>query len=138
MLHYQLTRALHFIGIILWMGGTITTAMLASYAAEQGAGVTAAARKVLLRIATPAMIAAWVGGLGMLIPLWSSTYARAGWMHGKLLLVLVASGLSGALSGTLRRAEGGTLPAAKVRAMGVLSLGLVVAVAVLAVLKPGA
>lgn len=135
---YLLTRALHFVGVILWMGGTISSVLLAAYAASVGVNVAGPTRRVLVTVATPAMIAAWLGGLGTLIPLWSTTYAHAPWMHGKLALVFLASGLSGAISGTLRRAESGEVPAAKLRGFAIALLFVTLAVIALAVIKPGA
>lgn len=140
MTHHLIVRAFHFFGIIFWVGGVVSLAMATALATNGGRETAQAARQVVLRIATPAMILAWVGGLGMLIPVWSDHYARAGWMHGKLFLVFVISGLSGALSGTFRKAANGEgdLPAGKLRglALGILALTLVVVG--LAVLKPGA
>lgn len=137
MLEYNLTRVFHFLGVILWMGGTIGSALVAAYAADAGANVAASARRVLRTVAVPAMLAAWLGGLGMALPVFSAVYARAGWFHGKLALVLVASGLSGAVSAVLRKSEGGEVPAGKLRGFAVGLLVIAVIVVVLAVLKPG-
>jgi len=135
--HLYLTRALHLIGAILWVGGTIGTLLAASYAASAGKNVATEARRVLRTLATPAMIATWLGGLGMVIPLWSDTYSHQPWLHAKLVLVFLASGMSGAVSATLRRAEGGELPAAKIRGFAVALLLITVAIVCLAVLQPG-
>jgi len=51
-------------------------------------------------------VLAFAGGLTMLALSWD-LYARAGWMHGKLLLVVIAAGLHGAISGKLRKMAGG-------------------------------
>jgi uncharacterized membrane protein len=43
----------------------------------------------------------------MLIPNFAETYASQGWMHTKLLLLLALAGVTGVLTGKLRRwAEG--------------------------------
>ena len=103
-----LLRALHLCGALMWIGGTATIAMAAIGldASSQKAGASAL-RSAMRRLATPGMLLAFVGGLGILIPSFTTVYARAGWMHTKLLLVLVAAGLSGAISGFLRRAANG-------------------------------
>lgn len=138
MLEYNLTRVFHFLGVALWLGATIASALLAAYAAEAGSNISAPARRVLRTVAVPAMLAAWLGGLGMAVPVFSEVYARAGWFHGKLTLVLVASGLSGAVSAVLRKSEGGEVPVAKLRGFAIALLVIAIVVICLAVLKPGA
>lgn len=136
-MHLYLTRALHLIGAILWIGGTISSLLVASYAASAGKNVATEVRRVLRTVATPAMLATWLGGLGMVIPLWSDTYSHQPWLHAKLVLVFLASGMSGAVSATLGRAEGSDVPAAKVRGFAIALLLVLLAVACLAVLQPG-
>ncbi len=138
MLQYNLTRIFHFAGVILWIGGTLASTLLAAYAAQAGTNVAAPARRLLRTIAVPAMLAAWLGGLGMALPVFSEVYARAGWFHGKLTLVLIASGLSGAISATLRKSEGGEVPQGKLRGFAIALLLLTIVIVALAVLKPGA
>lgn len=137
--HYVMTRALHFIGLVLWMGGTIAVALLAARAGNREASL--ASRSVLRGLATPAMVLTWLGGLGMLMPQWSAAYSHQGWMHAKLALVLVASGLSGAAAGMLKRAEqgeGNEVPYGKIRGMAFGLVAILVIVVGLAVAKPGA
>ena len=53
------------------------------------------------------MLFAFAGGFGMLIPNFAELYAKQGWMHTKLLLLLLLAGATGVLTGKLRRwAEG--------------------------------
>lgn len=136
-MHLYATRALHLIGAILWIGGTLGTLLVASYAATSGKNIAAEARRVLRTVASPAMVATWLGGLGMVIPLWSDTYSHQPWLHAKLTLVFLASGMSGAVSATLGRAEGGEVPASKIRGFAIALLLVVVAVVCLATLQPG-
>ena len=49
------------------------------------------------------MLLAFVGGFGMLIPNFTTLYAKAGWMHAKLTLVIILAGATGVLGGRLRR-----------------------------------
>jgi protoporphyrinogen IX oxidase len=133
-------RFLHFIGIIFWLGGAVTVAVAAAGLAGQAERSHAtAARAAALRVATPGMVLAWVGGLGMLVPYWSAVYARAGWMHGKLTLVLVAAALTGVLTGRLKRAAAGEgeLQPRKLRTLATILLVLTFTVAGLAVFRPG-
>ncbi len=132
-------RALHLFGAIAWIGGTAAIAMaaiaLTSTSQKEGAG---ALRQAMVRLVTPGMILAFVGGLGMLLPNFMTLYARAGWMHAKLLVVLVAAGLTGAISGFLRRAAAGQkdLPQSSLRVMGMVVLLLGLAAVILALIRP--
>lgn len=106
-MHLLWLKALHLVGAFLWLGTSIGVALVAAAAAgDQRAPVAALARRVALRIATPGLVLAFAGGLTMLALSWD-LYARAGWMHGKLLLVVIAAGLHGAISGKLRKMAGG-------------------------------
>lgn len=123
-------RALHLLGAILWIGGAVAVALSAAAVARDAKDGAAASalRRVALRVATPGMVLAWAGGLTLLVMGWAG-YQRAGWMHAKLLFVLVAAGLTGVLSARLRRwAAGGELAVASVRglAYGLLGLALLV------------
>ena len=133
---HLMLRTLHFIGGILWMGGIIASAMSAYHGASRA--TSAAARTVNLRLATPGMILAWIGGLGMLIPMFAEHYAKQGWMHGKLTLVLVASALSGVISGTLRKASASDeQPVGKLKNLAIAQTIVLLLIVFLAVWKPG-
>ena len=66
-------------------------------------GIAQVLRKVSLRVTTPAMLVAFAGGFGMLIPNFAEVYAKQGWMHTKLTLLVVLAGATGVLTGRLRR-----------------------------------
>ncbi|MEZ4287934.1 MAG: CopD family protein [Polyangiales bacterium] len=87
-------------------------------------------------VTTPSMIVAFAGGLGMLLPNFTALYAKAGWMHAKLLFVVLFAGVTGALSASLRKPEQSRRAAEK--KMALLIAVFVVVIASLAVLKPGA
>lgn len=135
----HLLRTIHLFGAIMWIGGTaaiaVTAIALPSSARKEGAS---ALRAAMLRIATPGMVLAFLGGLGILLPNFMTIYARAGWMHAKLLIVLVAAGLTGVISGFLRRAATGQreLPTAALRVMGTVVLLLGLAAVALVLLRP--
>jgi uncharacterized membrane protein len=135
-----LPRAAHFLGAILWIGGIVVVALAASMTADADrSAVARSLRSVVTRLVTPAMLLAWLGGLGMLIPNFTTLYARAGWMHGKLTLVLVAAGLSGVISGRLRRvSDGDTLDQGRMRVLGLGILAIAILAVGLAVWRPGA
>src|SRR5262245_32141456 len=99
------SRFLHLLGVILWIGGTLMAALIGSVLSEGGSREAfRAVHRSMLVLSSRGLILAWLGGLVMLAQGWSDYYARAGWMHGKLLLALVASGLTGVIHGRLRRA----------------------------------
>jgi putative membrane protein len=106
-----LAVATHLLGAILWVGGTATAAVVAIAASrEEGAARTAtlnAARRAVLMIATPGLLLTWIAGLSFLVPNFTTLYARAGWMHGKLTILLVITALTGVFTGRLRKAATG-------------------------------
>jgi uncharacterized membrane protein len=100
-------RYLHFLGITFWIGTAVAVAIAASAPTPWESGIAQALRKVTLRVTTPAMLVAFAGGIGTLVANFAEVYAKEGWMHAKLALLLVLAGATGVLSGKLRRwAEG--------------------------------
>ncbi|MCC6874685.1 MAG: CopD family protein [Sandaracinaceae bacterium] len=138
-----LAIATHIVGLILWVGGTASAALVAASvadAAEETRKVAyGAARKAVLFIGTPGVVLTWIAGLSVLLPDFSVLYARAGWMHGKLTVILLLTALTGVLTGRLRRAAKGT--AVSATTFSGLAIGLVLGAAIivfLAILRPGA
>lgn len=100
-------RYLHFLGITFWIGSAVAVAIAASAPSPMESGIAQSLRKISMRVTTPAMLFAFAGGFGMLIPNFAELYAKQGWMHTKLVLLLVLAGATGVLTGKLRRwAEG--------------------------------
>lgn len=119
-------RVLHVIGVTLWIGGVLSVGLVGAFASGDKKTLEAA-RHASLRVATPGMILAFVGGLAMFI-VSIDVYKSAGWVHIKLTLALVAAALTGVLSGKLRKAAAGTEVSAKALkglSFGVLGLALV-------------
>jgi len=96
-------RYLHFLGMAFWVGSAVGVALAAAAPTDGDLGVARALRKVTLWVTTPSMILAFIGGFGVLIPNFTAVYAKAGWMHGKLTLVILLAGATGLLTGRLRR-----------------------------------
>lgn len=142
MIFRDIAIATHLIGMALWVGGIATAALVAAAAARDAEGSRAtlvAARRAVLFLATPGMLLAWVAGLSWLVPNFTTLYARMGWMHGKLTILLVLTAITGVLTGRLRRAASGSKPPSAAL-FGGLGLAVVVLAAVtvfLAILKPG-
>lgn len=107
-MHQQIALIIHVLGVVLWIGGTATTAWTAASLVSDGEQkALSAVRKALLMLGAPGMLLAWLGGLAMLIAGWSR-YSHEGWMHAKLAIALVLAGLHGALVGRVRKAIAGT------------------------------
>lgn len=99
-MNYEWLRALHIIAIIAWMAALFYLPRLFVYHAETaGAGSDKSEtfkimeRKLLKIIMNPAMIASWIFGL---LLLWANPYLlQEGWMHAKLLAVVLLSAYHG-------------------------------------------
>lgn len=137
----QVARLIHILGVVLWIGGTVTALWAAASAPASKEGREAAlsaARRAMMAIAGPGILLAWLGGLTLLLSHWSDVYARAGWMHGKLTVGIVVSALHGIATARMRKAATGERDASAGLfagfAIAVLLLGLV-AIA-LVVLRP--
>lgn len=140
MTDHLLFKVLHVVGNIFWLGGVVSVALVAAgLAGHEERSHAVPLRRAALLIATPGMVLAWVGGLGMLIPGWSELYAKAGWIHGKIAIALVAAALTGVLTGQLRKAAKGTgtLKPGLLRAIAWTVLLLVLLAVSLAIYKPG-
>src|SRR5690606_10200518 len=98
---YLWIKALHVIAIIAWMAGMLYLPRLFVYHCEAQKGSIQSEtfkimeRRLLKAIINPAMIAAWVFGL---ILVWQGGWYTSGWLHAKVALVLILSGVHGMLS----------------------------------------
>ena len=130
-------RYLHFLGMTFWIGTAVATAIAASAPTPWESGIAQALRKVTLRVTTPSMLFAFVGGFGMLIPNFAELYAKQGWVHTKLLLLLALAGATGVLTGKLRKWAAGEEISATTfgRLAWVISI-LAVLIVTLAVFRP--
>ena len=101
-------KALHVFVIIAWMAGMLYLPRLFVYHAEAGPGTPQSEtfkvmeRRLLKGIMTPSMILTWVLGLWLA---WKVFEFQGGWIHAKIALVLVMSGLHGYLSASFKRFE---------------------------------
>jgi putative membrane protein len=98
---YLWLKALHVIAVISWMAGLLYLPRLFVYhaAAAPGSGQSETfkvmERRLLRFIMTPAMIATWLFGLGLMF---TGGWLTAGWLHAKLVLVLALSAMHGLMS----------------------------------------
>jgi putative membrane protein len=102
---YEWAKALHVIAVISWMAGMLYLPRLFVYHCEAAIGSPQSEtfkvmeRRLLKAIINPAMAATWVLGLYLA---WWGHWFTAGWFHGKLLLVVLMSGVHGFLSRCVR------------------------------------
>ncbi len=98
---YLWIKALHIIAVIAWMAGMLYLPRLFVYHASAKPGSELSEtfkvmeRRLLKLIINPAMIATWVFGLMLVWLMGKDAFFQAGWLHAKLVLVLVMSGLHG-------------------------------------------
>ena len=98
---YPWIKALHVIAVIAWMAGMLYLPRLFVYHCEAEIGSKQSEtfkvmeRRLLRAIINPAMIVTWLAGLYLAS---SGHFFTMGWFHGKLLLVLILSGVHGFFS----------------------------------------
>jgi len=99
-------KALHVIALIAWMAGMLYLPRLFVYHAEAGPGTAQSEtfkvmeRRLLKAIMNPAMAVTWICGLWLAY----STFAfQGGWLHAKIALVVLMSGLHGYLSAATKK-----------------------------------
>jgi protoporphyrinogen IX oxidase len=95
---YEWIKALHVVAVISWMAGMLYLPRLFVYHCESEIGSKQSEtfkvmeRRLLKAIINPAMIVTWLAGLYLA---WAGHWFSAGWLHVKILLVLVLSGIHG-------------------------------------------
>jgi protoporphyrinogen IX oxidase len=98
---YEWIKGLHVIAVIAWMAGMLYLPRLFVYHCEAEAGSRQSEtfklmeRRLLKAIINPAMTVTWLAGLYLA---WAGHWFAAPWLHGKLLLVVVLSGVHGFFS----------------------------------------
>lgn len=138
---YPWAKAVHIIAVISWMAGMLYLPRLFVYHADAQIGSVQSEtfkvmeRRLMRGIINPAMTISWIFGLWMA---WRIFGFDGGWLHAKLLLVLLLSGMHGYLSAALRRfaADQNQKPARHWRIVNEVPTLLMVAIVVLVVVKP--
>jgi protoporphyrinogen IX oxidase len=97
---YLWLKAAHVVAIIAWMAGMLYLPRLFVYhcdaevGSKQSETFKVMERRLLTVIINPAMVLSWALGLWLT---WSGGWHTAGWLHAKVVLVLILSGLHGLL-----------------------------------------
>jgi protoporphyrinogen IX oxidase len=138
---YVWIKALHIIAVISWMAGMLYLPRLFVYHCEAEVGSKQSEtfkvmeRRLLRAIINPAMIATWLAGLYLA---WSGSWFSAGWLHGKLLLVLILSGVHGFFARCVKdfAADRNTRSQRFYRIINEVPALLMVGIVILVVVKP--
>jgi putative membrane protein len=99
-LGYNLVKTGHIVAVVAWMAGMLYLPRLFVYHADTEPGSQQSEtfkvmeRRLLKAIINPAMGATWLFGL---LLAWGGGFLSAPWLHAKLVLVLILSGLHGFL-----------------------------------------
>lgn len=141
--HYLTLKALHIIAMIAWMAGMLYLPRLFVYHASATPGSELAEtlkimeRRLLRFIMTPAMIATWIFGLLLVIVI-GLTGPNSGWLHAKLLFVVLLSGMHGVFAKWVRvfAADANTRPQRFYRVVNEIPTVLMIGIVFLVILKP--
>lgn len=138
---YLWIKALHIIAVISWMAALLYMPRLLVYhcSAQKGSIQSETfkimERRLLKAIALPAMIVTWLAGLWLA---YETGAWRAGWFHGKFLLVLLLSAAHGMQSKWVREfaADANQRSERFYRVANEVPTLLMIGIVVLAVVKP--
>jgi putative membrane protein len=98
---YEWIKALHIIAVISWMAGMLYLPRLFVYHCEAEVGSNQSEtfkvmeRRLLKLIINPAMMVTWLAGPYLA---WSGQWFSSPWLHAKLVLAIVLSGVHGFFS----------------------------------------
>ncbi len=134
-------KAGHVIAVISWMAGMLYLPRLFVYHCDAAPGsVQSETFKIMERrlyrlIINPAMMVTWVLGLWLA---WKEFGFSGGWLHAKIALVIVLSGVHGYLGGAVRRfaEDRNRKPTRHWRIVNEAPTVLMIAIVILVIVKP--
>jgi putative membrane protein len=138
---YQWLLVLHLLSLISWMAALFYLPRLFVYHVESGLQSPQAQtfqvmeRRLLRGIATPAMVATWIFGLWLAA---QGGWFAAGWLHAKILLVILMSAFHGVCVRWMRDlAAGKSAHSARFfRIVNEVPTVLLILIVILVVIKP--
>ena len=138
---YDWLKAFHLIAVIAWMAGMLYLPRLFVYHCEAEPGspqsetFKSMERRLLKAIINPAMIATWALGLWLA---WTGGWLTAGWLHAKLVLILMLSGVHGLFARWVKdfAADRNRRSAAFYRIVNEVPTLLMIGIVILAIVKP--
>ncbi|MEX6506119.1 protoporphyrinogen oxidase HemJ [Jiella sp. M17.18] len=140
---YLWIKSVHIFSVIAWMAGMLYLPRLFVYHAEAGPKTPQSEtfkvmeKRLLKGIVNPAMIGTWVAGVWLAVKGDWFTPGN-GWLHAKIALVVVMSGIHGMLSAAVRRfaEDRNTRSSRYWRIMNEVPAVLLIAIIILVVVKP--
>jgi len=130
---YEAIKGIHMLAVLVWVIDLLTVGALLATGPRYSTIITL--RRWDRRVGTPAMILVWLLGITLAV---QGGWFVAGWLHAKLLLVILLSAVHGMQTGTLRRLS--TDPNKKVpgflKIAAPINLVFVLCIVFLAVAKP--
>ncbi|MEI9422604.1 protoporphyrinogen oxidase HemJ [Mesorhizobium sp. Cs1299R1N1] len=138
---YPWAKAIHILAVISWMAGMLYLPRLFVYHVDAEKGSVQSEtfkvmeRRLLRGIINPAMILTWVFGLWLA---WKIFAFQGGWLHAKIGLVLILSGIHGYLAAAVRKfaEDRNEKPARHWRIVNEIPTLLMIAIVILVVVKP--
>ena len=138
---YLWVKAFHLVFVIAWMAGLLILPRYKLHQLNSTPGeplfetMKSASGKLRKIILTPGIILVWVLGITLLVL--NPALMSSGWLHAKLLLVLVLSGLHGyfvALGKKIDRGE--AVSAKRLKLLNELPFVLMIVIVILVIVKP--
>ena len=138
---YDWFKAFHIVAVIAWMAGMLYLPRLFVYHCEAPPGSVQSEtfkvmeRRLLRAIINPAMVATWVLGLWLA---YDAGFFTSPWLHAKLALVVVLSGVHGFFAARVRdfAEDRNTRPRRFYRIVNEVPTLIMIAIVVLVVVKP--
>jgi len=132
----------HVVFMVFWLAGLFMLPRQCIYMLDHEAGSAGEAKwaermgKLRKIILTPSMIIVWV--LGLTLAMGLGAFSGGGWLHAKLLLVLILTGYHGWLVGQTKKMARGERPLSEktLRIAGEVPGLLLVLIVVLVYIKP--
>jgi putative membrane protein len=138
---YLWVKALHLIFVIAWIAGLLILPRYKLHQLSSTPGeplfetMKSASGKLRKIILTPGIILVWALGITLIVL--NPSLMSSGWLHAKLLLVLVLSGLHGyfvALGKKIDRGE--AVSANRLKLLNELPFVLMIVIVILVIVKP--
>ena len=138
---YLWLKAIHILAVISWMVGMLYMPRLFVYHVEAGTGsligrtFETMERRLQKAIMLPALLVTWATGIALAI---EGAWFKAGWLHGKLLLVVLLTGVHGYLSVQRKKLAAGTntRDSKFFRILNEVPTVLLIGIVILVVVKP--
>jgi len=138
---YEWIKALHLVAVIAWMAGMLYLPRLFVYHCDAEVGSKQSEtfklmeHRLLKAIIDPAMAVTWLAGLYLA---WAGHWFSAGWLHGKLAMVIVMSAMHGFFARCVKdfAADRNTRSQKFYRLVNEVPTALMIGIVILVVLKP--